>query len=164
MRLSNKSKEPYFNFIHTALNILLVTGIGLFIFEKFSLQIFGIEEIFLILIPVLFLLVFYLRGRQIFEYDSDGEALSIKNKHIIPYFFPPVSDEFPKYKLQSYNIIDAFILKRLFIKISSKKSSSLILKYDISTLTKRELGDLKYSLSRVINSNRKSEELKSQEI
>ena len=156
MRLSNKRKAPFYNFTHTILILILVVGIAFFIFERISYKKLGLEEYLLIIIPVLIVGIFYMRGKQIFEFDSDGEALSIKNRHILPYFSGPVSDEFPKYKLISYNIVDAVILKRLYMKITSKKSSALILKYDVSYLTSKELGDLKYSLSRVISNNKKS--------
>lgn len=162
MRLSNKRKAPYYNFTHTVLIMFLIGGISIFLFEKLSYKKFGIEEYLLILVPLAVIGVFYFRGRQIFEFDSDGEGLTIKNRHILPYFFPPSSDEFPKYKLISYDIIDAVIVRRLYIKIKSKKSAALTLKYDISDLTKKEVGDLKHSLSKVISNNKTEVANKSQ--
>lgn len=163
MRLSNKRKAPYYNFIHTLLLMIFFVGIIIFIFERYAYDILGLEEYLLITIPFLLLIIFYISGKQIFEFDSDGEGLTIKNRHVLPYFFPAISDEFPKYKLQSYNVVDAFILSRLYLKITSKKSSAIILKYDISYLTKKELGDLKFSLSKVISQNKKSKDFKSSE-
>ena len=164
MRLSNKRRAPYFNFIHTLLLLCLFAGIGFFVFERFSYKRLGYEENLLIIIPVIFLLIFYMRGKQIFEYDSDGEGVTVKNRHIIPYLYPPVSDEFPKYKIISYEIVNVFILKRLYLTIRSKKSSSLRLKYCISTLTKKELNDLKHSLSKIINANLKVERKTEQKV
>lgn len=163
MRLSNKRKAPYYNFLHTVFIMLVFAGICAYIFEKVSYKKLGIEEILLIIIPLFILSIFYLRGRQIFEFDSDGEALSIKNRHIIPYFFAAVSDEFPKYKLLNYNILNYIFLKRLYISIKSKKSSAMVLKYDISNLTRKEISDLKRSLSKVISNNKEAAN-KSQEI
>ena len=154
MRLSNKGKAPYFNFIHTFLVVLLLSGIAFFLFERYVYKKFGIEEYLFLLIPFSLLTIFYARGKQIFEYDSDGETLTIKNRHILPMFFAATSDEFPKYKVITYNVIDALILKRLYLTLHSKKSNSIILKYDISTLSKLEINDLKHSLSKIVNFNK----------
>lgn len=133
----------------------------MFLLEKYKFQYLG-SSIYLILIfPLLLLLLFFIRGRQIFEYDSDGEALNFKNRNVILFLDKALSDEFPKYKLKEYEIVDAFFFKKLYITVFSKKSSSVILKYDISYLTKKELIDLKISLSKVIkaNNDNKSEKL-----
>jgi membrane protein YdbS with pleckstrin-like domain len=39
---------------------------------------YGKESYLIIIVPVLMLIIFHLNGRQIFEYDSDGEALNLK--------------------------------------------------------------------------------------
>ena len=106
----------------------------------------------LIIVPSIFGLIFYLRGRQIFEYDSDGEALNFKNRNVL-FYEKPISDEFPKYKLISYEIIDVLIFRKLYINVSSKKNKVITLKYDVSYLSKKELKDLKFSLSKVIKEN-----------
>lgn len=106
----------------------------------------------LIIVPSFLGLIFYLRGRQIFEYDSDGEALNFKNRNVL-FYQKAISDEFPKYKLVSYEIIDVLILQKLYINVSSKKNKVITLKYDISYLSKKELKDLKFSLSKVIKEN-----------
>ena len=163
MRLNNSNKIGFFNFLSTLLVMISLFGIVGFLLERFQYNYLGFSSILFLLIPLVFITIFYLRGRQIFEYDSDGEALNFKNRNVLPYLSTPVSDEFPKYKLLSYEIVNAVILKRLFITISSKKSHSVILKYDISYLTKKELGDLKFSLSKVISQNKKSKDFKSSE-
>ena len=106
----------------------------------------------LIIVPSFLGLIFYLRGRQIFEYDSDGEALNFKNRNVL-FYQKAISDEFPKYKLVSYEIIDVLILQKLYINVSSKKNKVITLKYDVSYLSKKELKDLKFSLSKVIKEN-----------
>jgi hypothetical protein len=45
---------------------------------------FGNESVLFVLLPV-FTDSFLVRGRQIFEYDSDGEAVNFKNRNIIPF-------------------------------------------------------------------------------
>ena len=102
------------------------------------------------------LVIIFLRGRQIFEYDSDGEALNFKNHSIIPFLGKEAKDEFPKYKLVSFEIVNALIFKRLYIKITSKKHKESILKYDISYLTGSEIRDLKLSLQRTIKANKEN--------
>ena len=109
----------------------------------------------LIIVPSIFGLIFYLRGRQIFEYDSDGEALNFKNRNVL-FYEKAISDEFPKYKLISYEIIDALIFRKLYVNISSKKNKIITLKYDVSYLSKKELKDLKFSLSKVIKENKEN--------
>ena len=126
----------------------------MFFVEYYFYKLLGSGAILLLVIPTLIIVIFYLRGRQIFEYDSDGEALNFKNKNVVLFLDKPLSDEFPKYKLKSYEIVNALIFKRLYVTISSKKSNAIILKYDVSYLSKKELNDLKLSLSKVTKNNK----------
>ncbi|WP_326983867.1 hypothetical protein VUJ46_04825 [Chryseobacterium sp. MYb264] len=153
MRLSNRNKASVYNFLNTILLMMLLGGIAVFLLEEFRFNILGKESYFFLIIPIVLILFFYFNGRQIFEYDSDGEALNFKNRNVIPFLDKPLHDEFPKYKLISYDIINVFFVKRLYITISSKNSGSTILKYQISYLTKKEVNDLKLSLSKVIKTN-----------
>ncbi len=154
MRLSNRNKTSVYSFISTLLAMLLVGGIGAYILEEYRFKVLGQENLLLIIVPVILILFFYFNGRQIFEYDSDGEALHFRNRNIIPFLQKPLSDEFPKYKLQKFEVIDLFLMKRLYITISSKNSGSTILRYEISYLTKREFSDLKISLNKVVKANK----------
>lgn len=154
MRLSNKNKAPVYNFIHTFILVCTLLGFIGFFLDHYKLRMFGWKAYFFIIIPVIALIIFYWRGRQIFEYDSDGEALNFKNRSVIPFMAHAASDEFPKYKLLKYEVVNAIIFKKLYITISSKKSHSLILKYDISYLTTKEIKDLKISLNRVVKANK----------
>lgn len=156
MRLSNRNKAGFYNFLDTFFLMFFVCGIAAFLLERYKFDIFGWESYIFLIAPALLLVIYYLRGRQIFEYDSDGEALNFKNRNIVPFLDKAVSDEFPKYKLQKYEVVNAVILKRLYITVSSKKNHSIILKYDISYLTDRELRDLKYSLDKVIKENKEN--------
>lgn len=133
--------------------MILAGGITGFFLEESRFNILGQESYLLIIIPVVLLGIFYLSGRQIFEYDSDGEALNFKNRNIIPFLDRPLSDEFPKYKLLKYEIVQLLFFKRLYITISSKNSGSTMLKYEISYLTKKEVNDLKFSLNKVVKAN-----------
>ncbi len=153
MRLSNRNKSSVYSFINTLLIIFLLAGTAAYFLEEYRFDIMGKESLVLILVPALLMLLFYLNGRQIFEYDSDGEALHFRNRNIIPFVQKPLSDEFPKYKLLKYEVIDLFFMKRLYITISSKNSGSTILKYEISYLTRKETQDLKFSLNKVVKTN-----------
>lgn len=164
MRINNNRKAPLYNLVHTVLITFFVAGIGFLLFEKFTLKKIGIREYLIIIVPVFFIIVFYIRGRQIFEYNSDGENLFIKNRHILPHLFSPTSDHFPKSNLISYNIVDALIFKRLYLNINEYKKTSMNLKYDISNLTKKELADLKHSLNKIVNTNKRKLDIKSQEV
>ena len=154
MRLNNKNKADYFNFLSTLVIVVWVFGLTAFLFEYFIYDYFGWSQWLLLIIPLLLMGIFFFRGRQIFEYDSDGEALNFKNRNVISFLDKNLNDEFPKYKLLHYEVINGLVLKRLYLTIASKRSNSLILRYDISYLSKKELNDLKFSLSNVIKNNK----------
>ena len=158
MRLSNRSRIPIYNFVLTLINVLILIGLAGFILEKTRLAMFDNESVLFVLLPVVLLILFLVRGRQIFEYDSDGEAVNFKNRNIIPFLSKEIRDEFPKYKILSYEVVNAIIFKRLYIKIKSKKEQrhAIILKYDISYLTDKEIKDLKFSLKKIIKANKEA--------
>ena len=158
MRLSNRSRIPIYNFVLTLINVLIVIGLAGFILEKTRLAMFGNESILFVLLPVVLLILFLVRGRQIFEYDSDGEAVNFKNRNIIPFLSKEIRDEFPKYKILSYEVVNAIFFKKIFVKIKSRKEhhQAIILKYDISYLTDKEIKDLKFSLKKIIKANKEA--------
>ena len=156
MRLSNRSRIPIYNFVFTLINVLILIGLAGFILEKTRLAMFGNESVLFVLLPVLLLILFLMRGRQIFEYDSDGEAVNFKNRNIIPFLSKEIRDEFPKYKILSYEVVNAIVFKKLYIKIKSKKEHIAVLKYDISYLTDKEIKDLKTSLRKIIHQNKEA--------
>ncbi len=153
MRLSNRNKTSVYSFINSLLIMFLLGGVGAYLLEEYKFNILGKESLLLIIIPVFLIVLLYISGRQIFEYDSDGEALHFRNRNIVPFLQKPLSDEFPKYKLLKFEIINLFIIKRLYITVSSKNSGSAILKYEISYLTKKEVNDLRFSLHKVMKAN-----------
>ena len=140
----------------------LLIGVVLFIVERYRLDFLGNESYLLLIIPIVILILFHFRGKQIFEYDSDGEALNFKNRNVITFLDKVVSDEFPKYKLLNYEVVNALLFKRLYITISSEKSNSVILRYDISYLTNKEIKDLKFSLNKVLKANKESKIVENQ--
>ena len=154
MILTNKNKAGYFHFLSTLVLMIFIFGIMAFLLEYFIYDYFGWEQWLFLFIPFCCAALFYARGRQIFEYDSDGEALNFKNRNVFLFYDKNLSDEFPKYKLQKYEIINLIILKKLYITVSSKKGHGITLRYDISYLTKKEIDDLKFSLSKVIKNNK----------
>ncbi|MCJ7932226.1 MAG: hypothetical protein MUW56_00970 [Chryseobacterium sp.] len=158
MRLSNRNKTSVYNFINTSLLMMTSLGTVGFLANKYRFNTLGSESYLLIVVPVLMLVAFHLNGRQIFEYDSDGEALNFKNRNIIPFLNKPLYDEFPKYKLVKYDIVTIFFIKRLYITVSSKNSGSTVLKYQISYLTRKEVNDLKLSLNKVVKANKEKKD------
>lgn len=158
MRLSNRNKASLYNFINTLLLMMVVLGIVGFLANEYRFNALGNESYLLIIVPVLMLITFHLNGRQIFEYDSDGEALNFKNRNIIPFLNTPLYDEFPKYKLIKYDVITILFIKRLYITISSKNSGSTVLKYQISYLNGKEVNDLKLSLNKVVKANKEKKD------
>lgn len=155
MRLSNRNRMPVYSFIYSLAGIVFILGIIAYILEINKFDVFGDKSWILLLIPTLMFFFLYFLGRPIFEYDSDGEALNFRNNHIIYLLSKKnAKDEFPKYKLLKFNIIYALIFRKLYVYISSKKSHVLILKYDISFLSRKQVKDLKFSLSKVAKANK----------
>ncbi|WP_278353302.1 hypothetical protein [Chryseobacterium gleum] len=154
MRLSNRNKASIYNSLSTLLLMITMFGIIAFIANEYRFNAIGKESYLLIVVPILLLIMFYISGRQIFEYDSDGEALNFKNRNIIPFLDKPLHDEFPKYKLVKYDVVSILFFKRLYITVSSKNNGSTILKYQISYLSRKEVNDLKLSLNKVVKANK----------
>lgn len=154
MRISNCKKIPLYNFIHTWLLMFLLIGILGYLLEELKFNILEFESYLIILVPAVLLVLFYLSGKQIFEYDSEGEAVHFRNRNIIPFLQKPLSDEFPKYKLISYETVTIFFIRKLYITISSKNNLRTILKYDISFLSKKQRKNLKFSLNNIIKANK----------
>jgi hypothetical protein len=138
----------------------MVLGIIAFIANKYRFNALEDESYLLIIVPIMMLISFYICGRQIFEYDSDGEALNFKNRNIIPFLDKPLHDEFPKYKLIKYDVVSILFIKRLYITVSSKNNGSTILKYQISYLNRKEVNDLKLSLNKVVKANKEKKDKK----
>lgn len=155
MRLNNKNKTSIYQFYITLATVILVIGLGMSFLQFIRLPVLGKTISYgLIILSIIIYSIIFIRGRQIFEYDSDGEALNFNNYSIVlPFLGKEVRDEFPKYKLISYEIVNAIIFKRLYIKIKSKKNKGTHLKYDISYLTNKEIADLKISLNKVVKQN-----------
>ena len=153
MRLSNKNKKGYYYFSAGFVLIVLFTGIVLFLIQRFHYGNKSFSAALLFIIPAFIAMVYYIRGKHIFEYDSDGEALHFRNKNVVFFWKKTLNDEFPKYKLESFEIVDAVFFRQLYIKISSKKNASVLRKYDISYVSNKELSNLKMSLSKVVKAN-----------
>jgi len=155
MRLSNRNRITLFSFIYSLAGIVLTLGVIAYILEINKFDIFGRKAWVLLAGPLLLFCVLYIMGKPVFEYDSDGEALNFRNSHILYLLSKKnLKDEFPKYKLIKYNIVNGLFFKRLYIYIISKKSHILILKYDISYLEKKQVKDLKFSLNKVVKINK----------
>ncbi|MBO6200559.1 MAG: hypothetical protein J6N74_02935 [Chryseobacterium sp.] len=154
MRLSNRNKEPFYSFIYSLAGIIFILWLIAYILEVNKFDVLGDKSWVLLSIPILMFLFLYLFGRPIFEYDSDGEALNFRNNHVI-YILAKrnAKDEFPKYKLLKFNVVQALIFRKLYIYITSKKTHVVILKYDISFLSQKQVKDLKFSLNKVVKAN-----------
>ncbi len=164
MKISTKRKLPLYQFLNICLLLLVSIGLFILLIDNFIFDFFGGMSYLLLLLGLLLALFLYSRGHQIFEYDSDGESLTITNKSLTPILFKTRRHEFPKYKLLNYNIINVILYQRLYITITHRSGNSLVLKYDISTLSKKEISDLRQSLSRSIKNNLEKSAKNSQEI
>ncbi|EKB58492.1 hypothetical protein [Bergeyella zoohelcum] len=151
MRLTTKRRTAFISSINALMILSLVFGILAFVFN-YKAKLLPHNYLFLVF-SGLVALIYFMRGKEYFDYDSDGEALNFKNYSPIP-FWSKKSDEFPKYKLKEFSIADAFLYKKLYIKIDSKKGKDIILRYDISYLNTNEIKDLYRSLSKVVKKNK----------
>lgn len=149
MKISNYHKTSFYHFIYILLLLLLIGGIFAFLILDNIFKIGGWPVFILIIISFILVFFSYVKGEQIFEYDSEGEVFQFNNSNII-FLNSSIKDEFPKYKLISYEIISSFLTKRLYLKLSSKKGNSKILKYNITYMAKREITNLEDSLNRNI--------------
>lgn len=155
MRLSNRNRIPVFSFIYSLVGIIFILGVIAYILEINKFDIFGNKAWILLAIPLMLFLLLYFIGRPVFEYDSDGETLNFRNSHILYLLTKKnAKDEFPKYKLLKFNIVNVLFFKRLYVYISSKKSHVIILNYDVTFLSKKQLKDLKFSLNKVVKINK----------
>ena len=66
MRLNNRNKIGYFQFLSTFVVTLFLLGIFLFFVEYYFYKLLGSGAILLLVIPTLIIVIFYLRGRKIF--------------------------------------------------------------------------------------------------
>ncbi len=157
MKINNKRIKSYIQFIYLLIGTLFV----LFLVTKFyPFRVF--KRIPVYMFPVsgfILLIIMQYRGKQLFEYDSDGEALNFKNKDaVLSYFIPSLRkhSEFPKRKLNSYKINKNPLKKTLKVTIKSKKSRTGFsqLKYDISYLKKAEIKKIKKSLDKILEENK----------
>lgn len=159
MRLSNRNRIPFYSFIYSVVGIIFILGVIAYILEINKFDVFGDKAWVLLLMPFLLFVFLYMLGRPIFEYDSDGEALNFRNNHILYILAKKnAKDEFPKYKLLKFNIVNLLIFRKLYIYISSKKSNVVILKYDLSYLSRKEVKDLKFSLNKVVKANQETKQ------
>ncbi|MFV0529975.1 MAG: hypothetical protein ACK5MD_00860 [Flavobacteriales bacterium] len=157
MRLNNKKIKSYIWFVYVLIGILFT----LFVITKFfPIRIFNQIPIYVFPIFgfILFVVIQY-RGKQWFEYDSDGEALNFKNEDVVLSHFISSSkkhSEFPKRKLHSYQITGNIFKRTLEILLRSKKSNTGYskLKYDISYLNKTEVKNIRKSLDKVLEENK----------
>lgn len=152
MRLSTKRKAPLIHFLNTLFLLLFVLGIVAFV-VNYKLRFMAHNYLFLVLSSWIALL-YLIRGRENFYYDSDGEVLHIKNESTLPFFWVNKNDEFPKYKLREFNITNNLLYKKLYLKIESKTRKDIVLRYDISYLTHQEVKDLYRSLNKIITKNK----------
>lgn len=156
MRLNNRSRTGLYHFMVVLTLIFFALGCTIFLLELLHLDMLNTwQSALAVILPAVLALLIYLRGRQIFEYDSDGEALNFRNTYV-PSFQKTFTDEFPKYKLVNFEIVDAMLLRRLYVTVTGKKGL-VTLKYDISYLKQREVRDLRLSLNKVLKNNKETE-------
>lgn len=59
MRLSNRNKAGFYNFLNTFFLMLFVCGIAAFLLERYKFDIFGWESYIFLIVPALSLVIYY---------------------------------------------------------------------------------------------------------
>lgn len=157
MRLSNTRKIPLYRFLYNFLMLVLGMGVVFILCDIFKLKILKWEGYLLLSILIFSIVVLLKSNRQIFEYDSDGETLTIHNRSVIPFISKDLKHEFPKYKLIEYKLIDGSLFRTLHLIISSRKRDAVTLRYDISYISKKETQDLQSSLKKILKRNQENQ-------
>src|SRR5690606_1006543 len=108
---------------------------------------------------IIILFLFYRLGPQHLEYDSDGEVIHIQTEDVFwSKYFPrkKTTMDFPKNKLISFRIQQAFPKKTLELFVKSKRSPNGVtkLRFNITYLSSSEISDMKRSLSKIVRNNR----------
>ncbi len=158
MKISNQRsanlKVQILNVIILALLIILICMVIFRLIFEIKISHF----LFIISLTAFFLAFIRFLGKPFFFYDSDGETLNVHNKNFS--FFPNNyktinKAEFPKGKLQSYEIKGFLVYRKLELYLHSKKAQhhTAKLKYDISYLSSDELKNLKLSLNKIVKEN-----------
>lgn len=152
MRLNTKNRLGVYSFIRSVCLLGFIGGIAGFLLNT-QLDFLGRYGFALLLVALFSALILFMQGKEIFEYDSDGEVLNFRNQSSLSFLWKPANDEFPKYKLQDFDILNGLFFKKLYIRVDSRKGKNPMLRYDISYLTNQEVRDLRLSLRKVINQN-----------
>jgi hypothetical protein len=140
--------------------VILIIFFTSFIFMYLNIPAFGRCDEFVLLISLLILVYLAYLGCPFFRYDSDGETLIFQNEKSLPISFlvkESLSD-FPKRKLIKFVIKSKPLFKKVLeIYISSKRVSSGQSKvsFDISYLDSKQIRDIRISLNKVVNENKK---------
>jgi hypothetical protein len=157
MKFQNKKTKSKIAITNIVILIIFFTS---FIFMYLNIPAFGRCDEFVLLISLLILVYLAYLGCPFFRYDSDGETLIFQNEKSLPISFlvkESLSD-FPKRKLIKFVIKSKPLFKKVLeIYISSKRVSSGQSKvsFDISYLDSKQIRDIRISLNKVVNENKK---------
>lgn len=154
MKVNNHHKEGYYMYVIGFVLCLPILMLFFYFLDAYFLMLFGKKMIFLIIASLFFLFLIFMMGKPIFEYDSDGEALVFRNSSIFFSKNSAIKNEFPKYKLQKYEVINFLFFKRLYVNVEGSKNRNIVLKYDVSYLKDNEIQMIKKSLDEVLYNNK----------
>ncbi|MCT6869250.1 hypothetical protein [Apibacter sp.] len=157
MKFQNPKTKNKVAIINIVILIIFITS---FIFIYLNIPAFGKSDEFILLFSLIILLYLTYLGCPFFRYDSDGETLIFENEKSLPISFlvkESLSD-FPKRKLIKFTIKNKPLFKKVLeIYISSRRVNTGLSKvnFDISYLNSKQIRDIRISLNKVINENKK---------
>ena len=157
MRLTNYNTVKIIpGFYYFALVAILLI---VFLNAQFDNTLFADTKYYRGVLGIIFLLMIYVYfGGKYFDYDSDGNLISISNRGILLSNFLNYRTrqiDIQKHKVYDYAIYDFLIYKRLIIYTKSKRGMA---KYraNITFVSPRKIDFIKQSLKKVIQENKQS--------
>ena len=147
MKYSNKKDVIQCNFFIITLLLILLSIV---IIDKL-LNIYFINNYIIILISLCIcsLILGLIKKRIIIEYDVSGDVLSIRNYH----WYAPYNKsrrplfEMPKKDLISFEIIQVFLWRDLYIKFINEDGKNRIIKINISSFSQKQAHRMHIELS-----------------
>lgn len=150
MKINNRRVKTAFYLYY--LFLLLIVSLFYSVFTVVErMDNFRYEQRFLAGLVVSSIFFSLLRGKQLFEYDSEGEVLIFRQGWVMLSALFPNSRkliEFPKRKLYDFRIVSLGIRKTLELTLKSSGKGKKRIKINITYLNSKEVYKLKQSLER----------------
>ncbi|MCH2195100.1 hypothetical protein [Kordia sp.] len=154
MRFSNEKSKKWVPFLYFFLGIgSILVMLYLFLFREDVNQ---TKVWYAIPAVLIFMILVFYNTAKYFEFDSDGNVLTLINKGLFISNFINYREhraEFPKEKLKRYRIQNFVLYSFLYVYVKSKTNQIKRVRFNITLLSSRKKRALKKSLEKVIKNN-----------